>query len=137
MSPLIAPSRGPGDVISDCKVQFLDEIYQVEKPGARALSAADGQFKSVCHTVLFQFELYACIGVLFDSLSLQGRAAQSVSTARLTQTQNAASAPAACAVGSRTLTCSCCATSATWRFTSTASTRRFPPSQMTRTGERV
>lgn len=41
-----APSlREPGDVISDCKVQFLDEVYQVEKPGARALSAADGQFK--------------------------------------------------------------------------------------------
>ncbi|XP_008286023.1 E3 ubiquitin-protein ligase UHRF2 [Stegastes partitus] len=36
---------GPGDVIGDCKVQFLDEIYQVEKPGARALSGADGQFK--------------------------------------------------------------------------------------------
>uniref|UniRef100_A0A672ZAJ5 E3 ubiquitin-protein ligase UHRF n=1 Tax=Sphaeramia orbicularis TaxID=375764 RepID=A0A672ZAJ5_9TELE len=36
---------GPGDTIGDCKVQFLDEIYQVEKPGARALSAADGQFK--------------------------------------------------------------------------------------------
>uniref|UniRef100_A0A671YC02 E3 ubiquitin-protein ligase UHRF n=1 Tax=Sparus aurata TaxID=8175 RepID=A0A671YC02_SPAAU len=36
---------GPGDIIGDCKVQFLDEIYQVEKPGARALSAADGQFK--------------------------------------------------------------------------------------------
>ncbi|XP_076019910.1 E3 ubiquitin-protein ligase UHRF2 [Genypterus blacodes] len=36
---------GPGDVIGDCKVHFLDEIYQVEKPGVRALSAADGQFK--------------------------------------------------------------------------------------------
>ncbi|XP_037340963.2 E3 ubiquitin-protein ligase UHRF2-like isoform X1 [Pungitius pungitius] len=36
---------GPGDVIGDCKVQFLDEIYQVEAPGARALSASDGQFK--------------------------------------------------------------------------------------------
>ncbi|CAJ1070214.1 LOW QUALITY PROTEIN: E3 ubiquitin-protein ligase UHRF1 [Xyrichtys novacula] len=36
---------GPGDIIGDCKVQFLDEIYQVERPGARALSAADGQFK--------------------------------------------------------------------------------------------
>ncbi|XP_038589528.1 E3 ubiquitin-protein ligase UHRF2-like isoform X1 [Micropterus salmoides] len=36
---------GPGDIIGDCKVHFLDEIYQVEKPGARALSAADGQFK--------------------------------------------------------------------------------------------
>ncbi|KAM6901661.1 E3 ubiquitin-protein ligase UHRF2 isoform 1-T1 [Lycodopsis pacificus] len=35
----------PGDVIGDCKVQFLDEIYQVETPGARALSASDGQFK--------------------------------------------------------------------------------------------
>ncbi|KAM4635072.1 E3 ubiquitin-protein ligase UHRF2 [Polymixia lowei] len=36
---------GPGDVIGDCKIQFLDEVYQVEKPGARALTAADGQFK--------------------------------------------------------------------------------------------
>uniref|UniRef100_A0A8C7WWF0 E3 ubiquitin-protein ligase UHRF n=1 Tax=Oryzias sinensis TaxID=183150 RepID=A0A8C7WWF0_9TELE len=36
---------GPGDVIPDCKIQFLDEIYQVEKPGARPLSAVDGQFK--------------------------------------------------------------------------------------------
>ncbi|XP_044029881.1 E3 ubiquitin-protein ligase UHRF2-like [Siniperca chuatsi] len=36
---------GPGDIIGDCKVHFLDEVYQVEKPGARALSAADGQFK--------------------------------------------------------------------------------------------
>ncbi|XP_034402508.1 E3 ubiquitin-protein ligase UHRF2-like isoform X1 [Cyclopterus lumpus] len=36
---------GPGDLIGDCKVQFLDEIYQVETPGARALSASDGQFK--------------------------------------------------------------------------------------------
>lgn len=40
-----SPFRGPGDVIGDCKIHFLDEIYQVEKPGARALSAADGQFK--------------------------------------------------------------------------------------------
>uniref|UniRef100_A0A3B4A9Y2 E3 ubiquitin-protein ligase UHRF n=1 Tax=Periophthalmus magnuspinnatus TaxID=409849 RepID=A0A3B4A9Y2_9GOBI len=36
---------GPGDVVEDCKVHFLDEIYQVEKPGARALSSADGPFK--------------------------------------------------------------------------------------------
>ncbi|XP_047228432.1 E3 ubiquitin-protein ligase UHRF2-like [Girardinichthys multiradiatus] len=36
---------GPEDVIGDCKIQFLDEIYQVEKPGARPLSSADGQFK--------------------------------------------------------------------------------------------
>lgn len=36
---------GPDDVIADCKVHFLDEIYQLEKAGVRALSAADGQFK--------------------------------------------------------------------------------------------
>uniref|UniRef100_A0A8C5DZB9 E3 ubiquitin-protein ligase UHRF n=1 Tax=Gouania willdenowi TaxID=441366 RepID=A0A8C5DZB9_GOUWI len=35
----------PGDVIPDCKIHFVDEIYQVEKPGARALTAADGDFK--------------------------------------------------------------------------------------------
>lgn len=37
--------RGPSDVIGDCKLVFLDEIYQVEKPGAPPLSATDGQFK--------------------------------------------------------------------------------------------
>uniref|UniRef100_A0A671RXC5 E3 ubiquitin-protein ligase UHRF n=1 Tax=Sinocyclocheilus anshuiensis TaxID=1608454 RepID=A0A671RXC5_9TELE len=36
---------GLGDVIGDCKLQFLDEIYRIEKPGAPALSAADGPFK--------------------------------------------------------------------------------------------
>ncbi|XP_061703665.1 E3 ubiquitin-protein ligase UHRF2-like [Syngnathoides biaculeatus] len=36
---------GPGDVIGDCRIHFVDEVYQVEKPGAPALSAADGQFK--------------------------------------------------------------------------------------------
>uniref|UniRef100_A0A4W5M4W5 E3 ubiquitin-protein ligase UHRF n=1 Tax=Hucho hucho TaxID=62062 RepID=A0A4W5M4W5_9TELE len=36
---------GPGDVIPDCKLLFLDEIYQIEKTGAPSLSAADGQFK--------------------------------------------------------------------------------------------
>ncbi|TRY97138.1 hypothetical protein DNTS_032791, partial [Danionella cerebrum] len=36
---------GPSDVIPDCKLQYLDEIYQIEKPGAPALSAADGPFK--------------------------------------------------------------------------------------------
>ncbi|KAI1904808.1 hypothetical protein AGOR_G00009490 [Albula goreensis] len=36
---------GPGDVIEDCKLLFLDEIYRIEKTGARPLSAADGQFK--------------------------------------------------------------------------------------------
>uniref|UniRef100_A0A8C2IFH7 E3 ubiquitin-protein ligase UHRF n=1 Tax=Cyprinus carpio TaxID=7962 RepID=A0A8C2IFH7_CYPCA len=29
---------GPGDVIGDCKLQFLDEIYRIETPGAPALS---------------------------------------------------------------------------------------------------
>ncbi|KAI4816578.1 hypothetical protein KUCAC02_008901 [Chaenocephalus aceratus] len=36
---------GSGDIIGDCKVHFLDEIYQLEKPGAPALSVSDGQFK--------------------------------------------------------------------------------------------
>lgn len=46
VSSMSAPSRRePGDVINDCKVHFLDEIYQMEKPGARPLSAADGPFK--------------------------------------------------------------------------------------------
>ncbi|XP_016109163.1 E3 ubiquitin-protein ligase UHRF2-like [Sinocyclocheilus grahami] len=36
---------GAGDVIGDCKLQFLDEIYRIEKPGAPGLSAADGPFK--------------------------------------------------------------------------------------------
>ena len=67
---------------------------------------------------------------------IQGRAGRSVSTARPTLTPSVASALAACVGGSRTLTCSCCATSVTWRSTSTASTRRWPPSQMTKTGER-
>uniref|UniRef100_A0A8C8GW13 E3 ubiquitin-protein ligase UHRF n=1 Tax=Oncorhynchus tshawytscha TaxID=74940 RepID=A0A8C8GW13_ONCTS len=35
----------PGDVIPDCKLLFLDEIYQIEKTGAHSLSAVDGQFK--------------------------------------------------------------------------------------------
>ncbi|XP_019908855.2 E3 ubiquitin-protein ligase UHRF2 isoform X2 [Esox lucius] len=36
---------GPGNVIPDCKLLFLDEIYQIEKTGAPSLSTADGQFK--------------------------------------------------------------------------------------------
>ncbi|XP_057215821.1 E3 ubiquitin-protein ligase UHRF2-like [Triplophysa rosa] len=36
---------GAGDVIGDCKLVFLDEIYRIEKHGAPALSAADGPFK--------------------------------------------------------------------------------------------
>lgn len=75
--------------------------------------------------------------VISSCLWLKGRADPSASTARPTPTQSVASAPAACAAGSRTLTCSCCVMSATWRSTSTASTLRWPPSQMTRTGERA
>lgn len=52
MSVSVSVSSGPGDVIGDCKVHFIDEIYQVEKPGALALSAADGQFKSLYHRKL-------------------------------------------------------------------------------------
>ncbi|XP_062867783.1 E3 ubiquitin-protein ligase UHRF2-like isoform X2 [Trichomycterus rosablanca] len=36
---------GPDDVIGDCKLIFLDEIYRIEKPGAPPLSITDGQFK--------------------------------------------------------------------------------------------
>ncbi|XP_012685480.2 E3 ubiquitin-protein ligase UHRF2 [Clupea harengus] len=36
---------GPGDVLGDCKVVFLDEIYEIERPGAPALSPSDGKFK--------------------------------------------------------------------------------------------
>ncbi|KAL2099606.1 hypothetical protein ACEWY4_004000 [Coilia grayii] len=36
---------GPGDVIEDCKILFLDEIYDIERPGAPALSPSDGNFK--------------------------------------------------------------------------------------------
>ncbi|XP_026995726.2 E3 ubiquitin-protein ligase UHRF2-like [Tachysurus fulvidraco] len=36
---------GPTDVISDCKLLFLEEIYQIEKPGAPPLSVTNGQFK--------------------------------------------------------------------------------------------
>jgi len=56
----MSPPRGPGDVIGDCKVQFLDEIYQVEKPGARPLSVADGQFKRtnpISHTAELSVEI--------------------------------------------------------------------------------
>ncbi|KAK6494512.1 E3 ubiquitin-protein ligase UHRF2-like [Huso huso] len=36
---------GPEDVINDCKLIFLEEIYKIEKPGAPPLTSADGQFK--------------------------------------------------------------------------------------------
>ena len=144
--------RGSGDIIGDCKVHFLDEIYQLERPGAPALSASDGQFKRMQQTAhtytntlwkrwqnmpatIAKEHLQTRVHV-YECFLLQGRVGQSVSTARLTLRQSVASAPAVCAAGSRMLTCSCCVTSATWRSTSTASTRRWAPSQMTRTGER-
>lgn len=37
--------RGASDVIGDCKLLFLDEVYHIEKPGARPLSITEGQFK--------------------------------------------------------------------------------------------
>ncbi|KAG5272990.1 hypothetical protein AALO_G00171520 [Alosa alosa] len=36
---------GPGDIIGDCRVVFLDEIYEIERTGAPALSPLDGKFK--------------------------------------------------------------------------------------------
>ncbi|XP_031817809.1 E3 ubiquitin-protein ligase UHRF2 isoform X2 [Sarcophilus harrisii] len=35
---------GPEDTINDCKIQFIEEIYRIEKPGAHPLSFADGPF---------------------------------------------------------------------------------------------
>uniref|UniRef100_A0A8C6Y310 E3 ubiquitin-protein ligase UHRF n=1 Tax=Naja naja TaxID=35670 RepID=A0A8C6Y310_NAJNA len=36
---------GPEDVINDCKLRFIEEIYKIEKPGAYPLTFADGEFK--------------------------------------------------------------------------------------------
>ncbi|XP_062985345.1 E3 ubiquitin-protein ligase UHRF2 isoform X1 [Elgaria multicarinata webbii] len=36
---------GPEDVINDCKLLFIEEIYKIEKPGAYPLTFADGEFK--------------------------------------------------------------------------------------------
>ncbi|XP_058025995.1 E3 ubiquitin-protein ligase UHRF2 isoform X1 [Ahaetulla prasina] len=36
---------GPEDVINDCKLRFIEEIYKVEKPGAYPLTFADGEFR--------------------------------------------------------------------------------------------
>nr|XP_020666031.1 E3 ubiquitin-protein ligase UHRF2 isoform X2 [Pogona vitticeps] len=36
---------GPGDVINDCKLLFIEEIYKIEKPGAYPLTFADGEFR--------------------------------------------------------------------------------------------
>uniref|UniRef100_A0A6I8QQZ9 E3 ubiquitin-protein ligase UHRF n=1 Tax=Xenopus tropicalis TaxID=8364 RepID=A0A6I8QQZ9_XENTR len=36
---------GSVDVINDCKINFADEIYKIEKPGAYPLSSGDGEFK--------------------------------------------------------------------------------------------
>uniref|UniRef100_A0ABM5FS86 E3 ubiquitin-protein ligase UHRF n=1 Tax=Pogona vitticeps TaxID=103695 RepID=A0ABM5FS86_9SAUR len=37
--------EGPGDVINDCKLLFIEEIYKIEKPGAYPLTFADGEFR--------------------------------------------------------------------------------------------
>ncbi|CAB1318165.1 unnamed protein product, partial [Coregonus sp. 'balchen'] len=105
---------GPGDVIPDCKLLFLDEIYQIEKTGAPSLSAADGQFKlcvfvvwvcvcmGFCNVFLFAcvcanrlhmylsvggcvcFHVSVCVCTLHTPGWIQGRAGRSVSTARRT-----------------------------------------------------
>ncbi|KAH0628314.1 hypothetical protein JD844_009271 [Phrynosoma platyrhinos] len=36
---------GPEDVINDCKLLFIEEIYKIEKPGAYPLTFADGEFR--------------------------------------------------------------------------------------------
>ncbi|XP_044302810.1 E3 ubiquitin-protein ligase UHRF2 isoform X2 [Varanus komodoensis] len=37
--------EGPEDVINDCRLLFIEEIYKIEKPGAYPLTFADGEFK--------------------------------------------------------------------------------------------
>ncbi|KAG8130571.1 putative Hp isoform 2 protein [Naja naja] len=44
---------GPEDVINDCKLRFIEEIYKIEKPGAYPLTFADGEFKSSWCSRLF------------------------------------------------------------------------------------
>ncbi|XP_032641949.1 E3 ubiquitin-protein ligase UHRF2 isoform X1 [Chelonoidis abingdonii] len=36
---------GPEDVINDCKILFMEEMYKIEKPGAYPLTFGDGDFK--------------------------------------------------------------------------------------------
>ncbi|CAM5146411.1 unnamed protein product [Natator depressus] len=36
---------GPEDVINDCKILFIEEMYKIEKPGAYPLTFGDGDFK--------------------------------------------------------------------------------------------
>ncbi|XP_065262078.1 E3 ubiquitin-protein ligase UHRF2 [Emys orbicularis] len=36
---------GPEDVINDCKIIFIEEMYKIEKPGAYPLTFGDGDFK--------------------------------------------------------------------------------------------
>ncbi|XP_077201077.1 E3 ubiquitin-protein ligase UHRF2 isoform X1 [Paroedura picta] len=36
---------GPENIINDCKLLFIEEIYKIEKPGAYPLTFADGEFK--------------------------------------------------------------------------------------------
>ncbi|XP_043403513.1 E3 ubiquitin-protein ligase UHRF2 isoform X4 [Chelonia mydas] len=37
--------EGPEDVINDCKILFIEEMYKIEKPGAYPLTFGDGDFK--------------------------------------------------------------------------------------------
>lgn len=36
---------GPEDIINDCKILFIEEMYKIEKPGAYPLTFGDGDFK--------------------------------------------------------------------------------------------
>ncbi|XP_019410341.1 PREDICTED: E3 ubiquitin-protein ligase UHRF2 isoform X4 [Crocodylus porosus] len=36
---------GPDDIINDCKILFIEEMYKIEKPGAYPLTFGDGDFK--------------------------------------------------------------------------------------------
>ncbi|KAM9138061.1 E3 ubiquitin-protein ligase UHRF2 isoform 1-T1 [Pangshura tecta] len=38
-------ASGPEDVINDCKILFIEEMYKIEKPGAYPLTFGDGDFK--------------------------------------------------------------------------------------------
>nr|XP_048707735.1 E3 ubiquitin-protein ligase UHRF2 isoform X5 [Caretta caretta] len=37
--------EGPEDIINDCKILFIEEMYKIEKPGAYPLTFGDGDFK--------------------------------------------------------------------------------------------
>lgn len=60
-------SRGSEGTLNDCRVVFVDEIFKIEKPGARPLSFADGKFLSMRFSFRLTLNLL-CNGdlVLFD-----------------------------------------------------------------------